>query len=113
MLAKDSKALRNYIKSISPDVDMVFTHIHEDGETEVVPITMGVGFFGLPKNHSLNLHTQIFEMVNYGNGFTVMDLYKMPTHLRNFYYNKLVDAKKKENQQVETANKASKVRIKR
>jgi hypothetical protein len=45
MLAKDSKALRNYIKSISPDVDMVFTHIHEDGETEVVPITMGVGFF--------------------------------------------------------------------
>ena len=45
MLAKDSKALRNYIKSISPDVDMVFTHIHADGETEVVPITMGVGFF--------------------------------------------------------------------
>ena len=42
-----------------------------------------------------------------------MDLYKMPTHLRNFYYNKLVDAKKKENEQVETANKASKVRIKR
>jgi hypothetical protein len=52
-------------------------------------------------------------MVNYGNGFTLMDLYKMPTHLRNFYYNKLVEAKKKENEQVETANKASKVRIKR
>ena len=42
-----------------------------------------------------------------------MDLYKMPTHLRNFYYNKLVEAKKKENEQVETVNKASKVRIKR
>ena len=27
MLAKDSKALRNYIKSISPDVDMVFTPV--------------------------------------------------------------------------------------
>ena len=77
------------------------------------PLRWALGFFGLPKNHSLNLHTQIFEMVNYGNGFTVMDLYKMPTHLRNFYYNKLVEAKKKENQQVETANKASKVRIKR
>jgi hypothetical protein len=45
MLAKDSKALRNYVKSISPDVDMTFTHIYEDGQTEVVPITMGVGFF--------------------------------------------------------------------
>jgi hypothetical protein len=45
MLAKDSKAFRNYVKSISPDIDMVFTHIYEDGQTEVVPITMGVGFF--------------------------------------------------------------------
>jgi len=72
-----------------------------------------LGFFGLPKNHSLNLHTQIFEMVNYGNGFTVMDLYKMPTHLRNFYYNKLLESKKKENEEAKKANNASKVRIKR
>ena len=42
-----------------------------------------------------------------------MDLYKMPTHLRNFYYNKLVDVKKKENEEVKKANTASKVRIKR
>ena len=35
-------------------------------------------------------------MVQYGNGFTVMELYKMPTYLRMFYYNKLVDSKKKE-----------------
>jgi hypothetical protein len=53
--------------------------------------------------------------MNYGNGFTMMDLYKMPTHLRNFYYNKLVDAKKKEAEQVKKASKpakSSKVRIK-
>ena len=53
--------------------------------------------------------------MNYGNGFTMMDLYKMPTHLRNFYYNKLVDAKKKEAEQVKKASqtpKNSKVRIK-
>jgi hypothetical protein len=52
-------------------------------------------------------------MVNYGNGFTVMDLYKMPTHLRNFYYNKLLESKKKENEEAKKANNASKVRIKR
>jgi hypothetical protein len=53
--------------------------------------------------------------MNYGNGFTMMDLYKMPTHLRNFYYNKLVDAKKKEAEQVKKVSqpsKSSKVRIK-
>jgi len=41
----------------------------------------------------------------------------MPTHLRNFYYNKLVDAKKKESEAAEKANKnikpPSKVRIKK
>jgi len=52
-------------------------------------------------------------MVQFGNGFTIMDLYKMPTHLRNFYYNKLVDAKKKESESVKSSNKQSKVRIKR
>lgn len=58
-------------------------------------------------------------MVHYGNGFTVMELYKMPTHLRNFYYSKLADAKEKEVEQVKKANsqgnspKKPKVRISR
>jgi hypothetical protein len=61
------------------------------------------------------IHTQIFDMVQYGNGFTVMEMYKMPTHLRNFYYNKLVEAKKKESEEVQKSNKSSnsKVRIRR
>jgi hypothetical protein len=45
LLAIDSRALRSYVKKISPDVDMKFTHIHEDGEVEEAPITMGVSFF--------------------------------------------------------------------
>ncbi len=52
-------------------------------------------------------------MVQYGNGFTIMELYRMPTRLRLFYYQKLVEAKKKENDAVEKSNKANKVRIKR
>jgi hypothetical protein len=61
------------------------------------------------------VHTQIFDMVQYGNGFTVMEMYKMPTYLRNFYYNKLVDAKKKESEEVQKSTKSSnsKVRIRR
>jgi len=55
-------------------------------------------------------------MCYYGHGFNQSDLYNMPTYLRNFYYNKLVDAKKKENEQAKNAQnqqKSSKVRIKR
>ena len=37
-------------------------------------------------------------MVQYGNAFSVMELYKMPTYLRLFYYKKLVEAKKQENE---------------
>jgi hypothetical protein len=61
------------------------------------------------------LHTQIFEMCYYGNGFNQHDLYQMPTYLRTFYYNKLVDAKKKEADEVKKSNKAnnSKVRVNR
>jgi len=41
MLAQDSRALRNYIKEISPDIDM--SHTLEDGNEIQIPI--GLGFF--------------------------------------------------------------------
>lgn len=52
-------------------------------------------------------------MINYGNGFTWADVYFMPTYLRNFYYNKLVEAKKRESEQAKASQskKAPKVRI--
>jgi hypothetical protein len=54
-------------------------------------------------------------MVNYGNGFSVTELYNLPTHLRMFYYKKLVESKEREKKQIEEAQQASKskVRIKR
>ena len=53
-------------------------------------------------------------MVQYGNGFSMIDLYNMPTKLRLFYYNRLLDAKKKENEQVKASQqKSSKVRVNR
>jgi len=73
----------------------------------------GLGFFGLAPNHSALVHSQIFDMVQYGNAFSVMELYKMPIHLRNFYYQKLVETKKKEADEMKKVNnqKSSKVRI--
>ena len=45
----------------------------------------------------------------YGVGFTHSDVYNMPVYLRNFYYNELVDAKKKENDDMKKARQKSKV----
>ena len=63
------------------------------------------------------MHNQIFELCYYGNGFTQFDVYKMPTHLRNFYYNKLLEAKRLEKEATEKANKniktPSKVRVRK
>ena len=63
------------------------------------------------------MHNQIFDLCYYGNGFIQSDVYKMPTYLRNFYYNKLIEAKKSEKKANETAskniNKPSKVRVRK
>jgi len=46
--------------------------------------------------------------MHYGVGFTHSDVYGMPVYLRNFYYNKLVDARKKENEEIKKAQQKSK-----
>lgn len=45
MRALDSRAFRDYVKKISPDMDMTIRYTHEDGEVEEAPITLGVNFF--------------------------------------------------------------------
>jgi|TARA_R100000664_G_C2734803_1_gene124519 hypothetical protein len=44
----------------------------------------------------------------YGKGFNHSDIYDMPIYLRNFYYKKLVDTRKKENDEVKKANQRNK-----
>jgi len=43
-------------------------------------------------------------------GFTHTELYNMPIYLRNFYYKKLVDVRKKENEEHENAMRKAKKR---
>ena len=46
LLARDSRAFRNYVRTISPDMDMRFDFTSDlTGETEALDIPFGVGFF--------------------------------------------------------------------
>ena len=45
-LARDSRALRNYVKKISPDLELSFTFVSDlTGESEVLDIPFGINFF--------------------------------------------------------------------
>ena len=45
-LARDTREFRNHIKGIQPDMKMEFEYNNPiNGEREVTPIPMGVGFF--------------------------------------------------------------------
>ena len=46
----------------------------------------------------------MFNLGNYGNGFTHSEVYSMPVYLRKFYIKQLVDVKKKENEAVSKSN---------
>jgi hypothetical protein len=52
-------------------------------------------------------------MVQFGNGFTWRDVYTMPIHLRKFYFNKLIEFKKKEADEYKKVEQKSKVRIRK
>ena len=71
---------------------------------------MGLTFFILPPDYKSQLHTQIWELVQFGNGFIWSDVYQMPIHLRKFYYNKLVELKKAEKEEIDKVKKKSKVK---
>ena len=58
-------------------------------------------FLSFSSNYSIILHQQIFELCYYGNGFTQEGVYRLPVHLRNFYYKQLAEVKEKETKQME------------
>jgi hypothetical protein len=45
LLAGDSRGLRKYIKSITPDLDLSFEFEHSNGEVEALRIPFGINFF--------------------------------------------------------------------
>ena len=73
----------------------------------------GYRFFTLPTDYKTQLHTQLWEMVQFGNGFNWKDVYTMPIHLRRFYFKKLVDLKNKEKEEYTKAQSQSKVKVRK
>ena len=68
-----------------------------------------MGFFGLTPKDKPRLHDQIFQILYYSQGgFTHDDVYSMPIYLRNFYYKKLIDTRKKENEEIKKAQQKNK-----
>ena len=74
---------------------------------------MGPGFFTLPSDYSIQLHNQIWELLQFGNGFTWRDVYFMPIQWRKFYFNKLAELKKKESEEYKKIERKSKVRVRK
>jgi hypothetical protein len=72
-----------------------------------------LGFFTLPPDYKNKLHTQIWELLQFGNGFTWSEVYTMPISLRKFYFNKLLELKTKESEEVKKIQNQSKVKIRR
>jgi len=46
LLARDSRSLRNYVKDLSPDLDLTYQFTSDiTGEKEALDIPLGAGFF--------------------------------------------------------------------
>ena len=45
LLARDSRALRNYINTIQPDVDLSYSYEDSKGNMVKIPISIGINFF--------------------------------------------------------------------
>ena len=64
-----------------------------------------LGFFGLPSDYRKILHEDIFTLIYHVSGFNHSDVYSMPVYLRRFYLNTLVEQRKKEEKEVEKAQR--------
>ena len=69
-------------------------------------------FFGLGSDYRPVIYDQIFDLMYFGKmGFTYTELYHMPVFQRRYYYTKLGDYLKKQNEAEQAAvNKAKKGR---
>ena len=73
-----------------------------------------LGFFGLSPKYKLKLHEQIFQIIFYAKGgFTFSEIYDLPVYLRQFYYQELLDTRKKENQEAKKAQRKNKPQVSR
>jgi hypothetical protein len=62
--------------------------------------------FGLTPQYKLEMHRTMLTVSHYSKGaFSVMDLYQMPVHLRNFYIKEFNELKRKEAEEIDRLSK--------
>ena len=108
MMIKDSRFLKKYIGDFFPNIKYQHTtkcpyceyvsHIDFNSES----------LLDLPASHKADIHSEIFNMVYFGEGgFTLENVYDLPIHLRKFYARKLLDQKMREKSESENPGKKS------
>ena len=73
----------------------------------------GLTFFGQPPSNRAAIHEELFNIAYYGNGFNHNELYNMPVPLRRFYAEKLIEAKKKEADEIKKVSNRNNTEIPR
>ena len=73
----------------------------------------GLNFFGQPPSNRAAIHEELFNIAYYGNGFNHNELYNMPVPLRRFYADKLIEAKKKEADEIKKVSNRNNTEIQR
>ena len=96
--ASDSKSFRTHYEKNMPGYNnSVLTKCTSCGSNKKIKMDVDCKIFGVNPGSGPIIHSEIFELCYYGNGaFTQDVVYNMPTRLRSFYIQKLVDAKKTE-----------------
>ena len=62
--------------------------------------------FGLTAEYKIELHKNLLTFAHYSKGaVSILELYEMPIHLRNFYIREFGELKKKESEEMEKATK--------
>jgi hypothetical protein len=104
--ATDSAAFRSYYEKNMPGYDnRVVIKCPSCEVTKKTRMEVNFNIFGIRPESTKLIHSEIFDLCYYSNGaFTQDGVYNMPTSLRSFYIQKLVDTKKAEEEAQKNAS---------
>lgn len=107
LTASESKEFKEYHSLTTPYIHNKFVckcEKCENTQKSFLPIN-GISVLGLEPKDKSYLHDEIFTLSYYSEGgFTQDMVYNLPVSIRKYYINKLVEAKKKEKDQVDKVN---------
>ena len=88
----DSQKFRKYVADNKPGVDLTQQVIAPSGEQVTLESTLGLTFFALSTDYKSAQYTEIIFLVK--KGFTHRDVLEMPTYLRRYYVERIIELEK-------------------